>query len=59
MDIQFAPDGRNVDAYFLFPRMVQFTADDKEIEFAAKAGGLVIKQKFNLKNMAIHGKLEL
>ena len=59
MDIQFAPDGRNVDAYFLFPRMVQFTAEDKEIEFAAKAGGLAIKQKFNLKNMVINGKLEL
>ncbi|HEY7336021.1 MAG TPA: hypothetical protein VH639_14125 [Bryobacteraceae bacterium] len=58
-DIQFAQDGRNVDAYFIFPRMVQFTADDKEIEFIAKAGGLSIKQKFNLKNMVINGKLEM
>ena len=59
VDIQFAPDGRNLDAYFLFPRMVQFTPEDKEIEFAAKAGGLAIKQKFNLKNMVINGKLDL
>lgn len=59
VDIQFAPDGRNLDAFFIFPRMVQFSADDKEIEFAARAGGLALKQKFNLKNMVINGKLEL
>jgi hypothetical protein len=59
VDIQFAPDGRNLDVDFIFPRMVQFTAEDKEIEFAAKATGLAIKQKFNLKNMVINGKLEL
>jgi hypothetical protein len=59
VDIQFGPDGRNLDAYFIFPRMVQFGAEDKEIEFAAKAGGLTIKQKFNLKNMVINGKLEM
>ena len=59
IDAQFQMDGRNTDAYFIFPRMNPFTVEDKEIEFAAKAGGLTVKQKFNLKNMVLNGKLEM
>jgi len=58
-DVQFQMDGRNVDAYFVFPRMNPFTVEDKEVEFATKAGPLGVKQKFNLKNMVINGKLEM
>jgi hypothetical protein len=57
--VQFAMDGRNVDAYFLFPRTTEFTANDKEVEFDTKVGGLAIKDRFNLKNMVINGKLEM
>ncbi|MBV8845027.1 MAG: hypothetical protein JO307_19650 [Bryobacterales bacterium] len=59
VDAQFQMDGRNVDAYFLFSRMTPLMVEDKEVEFASHAGPLAIKQKFNLKNMAINGKLEL
>lgn len=59
MDVQFSMDGRNVDAYFIFPRTTEFTANDKEVEFNTKAGGLVIKNRFSLKNMVINGKLEM
>jgi hypothetical protein len=59
MDVQFQKDGANVDAYFVFPRMNAFVVEDKEVEFATKAGPLAIKQKFNLKNMVINGKLEM
>lgn len=58
-DVQFQMDGRNIDAYYIFPRMNPFTVEDKEVEFDAKAGGLMVKQKFNLKNMVINGKLEM
>jgi hypothetical protein len=58
-DVQFSMDGRNVDAYFLFPRTTEFTANDKEVEFDTKVSGLAIKDRFNLKNMVINGKLEM
>lgn len=58
-DVQFQMDGRNVDAYFIFPRTSPFTVEDKEVEFDAKTGGLNVKQKFNLKSMVINGKLEM
>ena len=56
-DVQFQKDGKNVDAYFAFPR--SFNADDKEVEFVTKAGPIGVKQKFNLKNMMFNGKLEM
>ena len=34
-------------------------ADDKEVEFATMFGKTAVKAKFNLKNMAINGKLGL
>ena len=59
IEVQFGMDGRNVDAYFFFPRMAEFTVNDKEVEFDTKVGGLAIKDRFNLKNMVISGKLEM
>jgi hypothetical protein len=59
MDVQFSMDGRNVDAYFIFPRTTEFTVNDKEVQFDTKVAGLTIKDRFNLKNMVINGKLEM
>ena len=48
-----------IEARFLFPRDFILTADDKEVEFATMFGKAAVKAKFNLKNMAINGKLGL
>jgi hypothetical protein len=48
-----------IEARFLFPRDFVLTADDKEVEFATMFGKAAVKAKFNLKNMAINGKLGL
>ena len=53
-----AGDG-TIEARFLFPRDFVLTADDKEVEFATMFGKAAVKAKFNLKNMAINGKLGL
>jgi len=58
-DVQFSGQGRNIEFYFLFPRMTAFTPDDKEVEFATKFGKTSVKAKFNLKNMVVNGKLGL
>ncbi len=58
-DVQFQTNGKNVDAYFVFPRTNPFTVADKEVEFVTKAGFIAVKQKFNLKNMVVNGKLEM
>jgi hypothetical protein len=46
-------------ALFFFPKTVQFTLEDKEVEFSTKVGMIPLKAKFRLKDMAINGKLEL
>jgi len=48
-----------IEARFLFPPDFVLTADDKEVEFATMFGKAAVKAKFNLKNMAINGKLRL
>lgn len=48
-----------IEARFLFPRDFVIAADDKEVEFATMFGKAAVKAKFNLKNMAINGKLGL
>ena len=48
-----------IEARFLFQRDFVLTADDKEVEFATIFGKAAVKAKFNLKNMAINGKLGL
>lgn len=52
-------NGGTIEARFLFPRDFVLTADDKEVEFATVFGKAAVKAKFNLKNMAINGKLGL
>ena len=48
-----------IEARFLFPRDFVLTADDKEVDFATMFGKAAVKAKFNLKNIAIDGKLGL
>ena len=51
--------GGTMEARFLFPRDLVLTAGDKEVEFATMFGKAAVKAKFNLKDMAIQGKLGL
>ena len=44
---------------FAFPRTDSITLKDREVEFVARLGQIVIRQKFNLKSMVFHGELEL
>jgi hypothetical protein len=48
-----------IEARFLFPRDFVLTTEDVEVEFATMFGKAAVKAKFNLKNMAINGKLGL
>ena len=57
-DVIYVGEGM-IEARFLFPRDFVLTADDKEAEFATMFGQAPVKAKFNLKNMAINGKLGL
>ncbi|HEY6340903.1 MAG TPA: hypothetical protein VIY49_05385 [Bryobacteraceae bacterium] len=59
-DVVYVEAGEGmIEARFLFPREVVLTADDKEVEFATMFGKAAVKAKFNLRNMAINGKLGL
>jgi hypothetical protein len=59
-DVVYVEGGEGmIEARFLFPRGFVLTADDKEVEFATMFGKTAVKAKFNLKNMAINGKLGL
>ena len=58
-DIQFSPNDRAVDAFFLFPKTTLFTLDDKDVEFSTRVGVFLVKYKFHLKDMLFGGKLEL
>jgi hypothetical protein len=57
-DVVYVGEGM-IEARFLFPRDFVLTADDKEVEFATMFGKADVKAQFNLKNMAINGKLGL
>ena len=57
-DVVYVGEGM-IEARFLFPRDFVLTTDDKEVEFATVFGKTAVKAKFNLKNMAINGKLGL
>ncbi len=59
VDVQFAGQGRATDFFFLFPKSMALTVDDKEVEFATKFGKTAVKTKFRLKDMEINGKLDL
>ncbi len=59
VDFMAKPNGRLVDAYFAFPNTNPFSLEDKEVEFTAKFRAITVRQRFQLKNMVINGKLEL
>jgi hypothetical protein len=59
VDILFGQPAQLVDVYFVFPRGTQYTLDDKDIDFTAQFGRIVIKQRFKTKDMTIDGKLAL
>jgi hypothetical protein len=59
-DVVYVEAGEGtIEARFLFPRDFSLTAADKEVEFATMFGKAAVKAKFNLKNMAMDGKLGL
>jgi hypothetical protein len=58
-DIQLGRAPKGIEVYFVFPKKVEFSLDDKDVEFATKLGPATIKQKFRLKDMVYNGKLAL
>ncbi|MDZ4798306.1 MAG: hypothetical protein SGI92_09100, partial [Bryobacteraceae bacterium] len=44
---------------FLFPRVTDVAAGDKEIQFQTAMGPMTVKAKFPLKDMTVKGKIEL
>lgn len=58
-DFKIEEKGRMTELLFAFPKATEISADDKEVEFAVKIGGMNIREKFRLKDMMFHGKLEL
>jgi len=51
--------GESVDVLLAFPKTSPFTLADQEIEFASRIGTVDVKYRFRLKDMVVHGKLEL
>jgi hypothetical protein len=58
-DFQTGGNEQNAVVIFLFPRVAELSADDKEVEFSTRLGSMVVKQRFHLKEMVFNGKLEL
>jgi hypothetical protein len=59
-DIRVFQDGdQTVRVEFLFAKSAAIAADDKEVAFTTKLGGLEITKKFRLADMMIGGKLVL
>jgi len=53
-------DGRGtVTLIYAFPRTDPISLDDQEVEFVTAFGTIEIKQKFKLKDLAVHGELDL
>jgi hypothetical protein len=53
-------DGRGtVTLIYAFPRTDPIALDDQEVEFVTAFGTVEIKQKFKLKDLAVHGELDL
>jgi hypothetical protein len=44
---------------FLFPRVTDVSASDKDIQFQTAMGPMSVKAKFPLKDMTVKGKIEL
>ena len=59
MDLKAGGNEQKAAAVFVFPKTTPISLDDKEVEFTAKLGLMVVRQKFHLKDMVFNGKLEL
>lgn len=57
--IEFRRAAKGTDAYFVFPKTVEFTLNDKEVEFNARFPLFAVNQRFRLKDMSLNGKLAL
>ena len=58
IDVMIRSDD-SVEAYFAFRRNPPITVDDKDVDFATTLGGVMLRQRFHLKDMLLNGKLEL
>ena len=59
LGVEFVPNGSAVDVLIGFPRTIPLTLEDQEVEFSSQIGPAAVKYKFKLKDMLLHGKLEL
>jgi hypothetical protein len=57
--VDFAPNGSAVDVLIGFPRTLPLTLEDQDAELSTQIGPASVKYKFKLKDMVVHGKLEL
>jgi len=57
--VEFVPDGDNTDVLLAFPKTSPFTLADQEIDLVSHIGTADVKYRFRLKDMVVHGKLEL
>ena len=57
--VEFVADGDNMDVLLAFPKTFPFTLADQEIDLASHIGTVDVKYRFRLKDMVVHGKLEL
>jgi len=57
--VEFVPGGDSVDVLLAFPKTSPFTLADQEIDLASRIGTVEVKYRFRLKDMVVHGKLEL
>jgi hypothetical protein len=57
--VEFVSGGDNVEVLLGFPKTSPFTPADQEIDLVSHIGTADVKYRFRLKDMVVHGKLEL
>lgn len=57
--VEFVPGEGNVEVLLAFPKTSPFTLADQEIDLVSRIGTADLKYRFRLKDMVVHGKLEL
>jgi hypothetical protein len=57
--VDLAPNGSAVDVLLAFPRANAITLEDQEVEFVSMIGTATVTYKWKLKDLLLHGKLEL
>lgn len=58
-NVEFRRGAKGTDAYFVFPKPVEFTLTDKDVDFHVRFPQFMVNQRFRLKDMALNGKLAL